>query len=777
MTDHLQESVLIADDEVDVRKSFCNFLSDFGYMVFEAGNGRECLEITNREKPDLILVDLHMPELNGMEVLARVKESSPDTPVIVVSGTGVLKNAIEALRKGAWDYILKPVEDMSVLLHAVEKSLERARLILENRSYQLKLEEKVERKTKELRRAIAAQRVSEEKYRRLIEHANDGICIVQDELLRYANHQVYKFTGYSPDEIINTHFERYIHPAEVPRIQRRGRRFLAGKENVQRYETVLLQKDGNGFDVEFNISSTTYDGQKAFLIFVSDITERKHAEEALRESEEKYRLIYEHSPFGIMCFQENGTLTDCNNKFAEIMGVSREELVGFNLLDSMAEPVRSVIEETIKYGIGHFEGEYPAIKKDRDIKIRAIHKRINSEDGKILGAIGIFEDITEKKNIEEQLQQARRMEAISSLAGGIAHQFNNALVGITGNIELLKMAFPDEENIEKYAGPMKTSVNRMTGLTSQLLAYAQGGKYNPQTLILNQFVNETLFLVQHRIAPEIRIVKDLPGNIYKVEADPTQIQMVLTGVIENAAEAIKGEGCIKIGIKNVEVNNDIAVNNPILKPGNYTCTTIEDNGKGMDMETLERVFEPFFTTNFQGRGLGMAAVYGIIKNHNGWISIDSEPGMGTIVRIYLPALDIPVEKPAEKKIKISFSTGTVMVIEDEEMVMDVSCKMLENLGYRALPAKNGIEAVKLAETFDGVIDLAILDIGLPDIEGKNVFLSLVKARPSLKVIVCSGYSIDGPAEDILAAGAHGYIQKPFTFSELSERLKTALESR
>ena len=242
-----------------------------------------------------------------------------------------------------------------------------------------------------------------------------------------------------------------------------------------------------------------------------------------------------------------------------------------------------------------------------------------------------------RRHMEARLWQAQKMEAIGTLAGGIAHRFNNALSVVTGNISLLETDFPADEKLAVYAKIMKASVCRMTQMTAQLLAYAGGGKYHAKTISLNNFVRDTLLLVKHTIDPAIQVDTDMPRDILNVKADQPQMQMALSAVLVNASEAMEGKGCIRIACKNTVVTDETVKDFPGLKPGNYVNLTISDAGKGIDEETRKRIFEPFFTTKFQGRGLGMAATYGIVKNHNGWISVDSEPGQGTTVKIYLPA--------------------------------------------------------------------------------------------------------------------------------------------
>jgi len=252
--------------------------------------------------------------------------------------------------------------------------------------------------------------------------------------------------------------------------------------------------------------------------------------------------------------------------------------------------------------------------------------------------------------------------------------------------------------------------------------------------------------------------------------------MVLSAILVNASEAIESKGHIRISTKKEEIDEDSIKYHPELKPGPQVCLTVEDNGRGMDKETRDRIFEPFFTTKFEGRGLGMASAFGIVRNHDGSISVYSEIGKGTVVRIYLPLLETRVEKPKIPKAEPQKGTGTILVIEDEEIVLDVSKALLEKLGYHVLTAETGQEAIEITKTFDDHIDLAILDMVLPDMGGKAVYALLKAVRPKLKVIVCTGYSIDGPAQEILDAGAEAFIQKPFSITEMSNKLKEVLEA-
>lgn len=488
------------------------------------------------------------------------------------------------------------------------------------------------------------------------------------------------------------------------------------------------------------------------------LSSNKHLENLLNNmSEGIFELDGEHS------------IVFVNATAVFIVGMPEEKLLGMPFIglfkDRHQGSIKALIEKE-QGGHTHTIGEdEPLILNDKRILLNVL--RVKDEEREVLTII--MNDISERKRMENQLRQAQRMESIATLAGGIAHQFNNALSVISGNIELLKMTSPVNHDME-YLEPINQSAYRMSNLTTQLLAYARGGKYNPRVTSLYNFIGDTLPLIRHSLDPGINIEIDMPENLLGAKIDLTQMQMVLSGVITNAAEAIEGHGNIKLAAFNTEIEKF----HPYLKTGRYACLRIQDDGKGMDEEIKNRIFEPFFTTYFQGRGLGMAAAYGIIQNHGGWISVDSEIGKGTTIVIYLPGLETIPEPEKEKIPELEKNSGVVLIIEDEKMILEVCQTMLEKLGYTVLEAESGEKAIEIVRTFEGEIDLAILDIGLPDMGGEKLFPILKQARENLKVIVCSGYAIDGPAQEILDAGAHGFIQKPYALGTLAKKLQEAL---
>ncbi len=513
---------------------------------------------------------------------------------------------------------------------------------------------------------------------------------------------------------------------------------------------------------------------------ITDITDRKMAQEALRQSEERFRDMARLLPETVFETDLRGNLTFVNEAALAQFGYSLDDIErGLSFLDVVAPQERErALANFLKIAQGEHLGlsEYLARKKDGTTFAVLIHTARILKDGILSGSRGFVIDISEKKALQEQLLRAQKMEAIGTLAGGIAHDFNNLLMGILGNISLMLMESDETNSFYERLKSMEEYVRRGSDLTRQLLGFARGGKYEVRTTNLGKFVLKSAEMFG-RTKKEIHIHHKTQDNLWYVDLDLGQMDQVLLNLFVNAWQAMPGGGELYLSVENVQLDKqDVLLVD--VHPGRFVKLTVADTGVGMDAATQARIFEPFFSTKERGRGtgLGLASVYGIIKNHGGFIRVESEKGAGTSFMIYLPASNRAVEEETRRDNNIQKGKETILFIDDEEMIVDVGRQVLEGLGYKVLPAVGGREGLSIFEQNEKRIDLVILDMVMPGLNGKETFDALRRLKPSVKVLLSSGYSLDSQAEEIMAKGCRGFIQKPFSTAELSAKVREVLAS-
>lgn len=639
--------------------------------------------------------------------------------------------------------------------------------------------------------ADRALKESEQKYRDVVELSNDGIAIIQNGNIKFINKYLSEIMGYGIEEITNTPFTEYFPPDELTQVADRYQRRMAGEDVESVYETKLIHKDGTIIPIEINVGIITYQDEPAELAFVRDITERKMFEEDLRQSEEKHRTIIENIKEGYFETDLSGHITFANDSYCHMMGYPREEIIGMRydkeiLRDfdpETAKAIFDIYQSVYETGETAFLENHEVIRKDGSILIPEMSvSLIKDKDGKAVGFRSIARDVTERRKAEQEklqletrLQQAQKMESIGTLAGGVAHDFNNLLMSMQGNVSLLLYKIsPDHPHYEKLK-TIEQHIHDGADLTKQLLGFARGGKYEVKTTDLNEIIKKTSNMFA-RTSKDIRVYDKYQDNIWTVETDQGQISQVLLNLYVNAWQAMPSGGDLYISTENIELDENFT-NSHAVPPGKFVKISVTDTGTGIDESTLKRIFEPFFTTKAMGRGtgLGLASAYGIIKNHGGIIDVYSEMNKGTTFNIFLPVSDKALMKEKESQIDILKGTETILFIDDEDRIIDSAQEMLEALGYNALLSKSGHEALDLFQKNIDIIDLVILDMIMTDISGSDVFDRLKKLKPDVKVLLSSGYSIDGHATDILKRGCNGFIQKPFTLEQLSKKIREILD--
>ena len=618
---------------------------------------------------------------------------------------------------------------------------------------------------------------SEERYRTLVEESFDGIFIRKEAKISFANQRLHQMLGYGRDELLNLDPCLIYHADYQGLVRERIHAGRLGGDIPSHYEVKLERKDGSWFYGEINAQPIRFEGEPGEQVWVRDITERKQAEAALQESEEKYRLLVENANDAIFIIQDE-VIKFPNPKTVDLLGYSPDELAEISFFDLVHSEDRDMVLEK---HVRTLEGEespgtcsFRIIYRAAEVLWVQINAVPITWEGRP-ATLSFLRDIMAEKKMEAQFLQAQKMEAIGTLTGGTAHDFNNLLMCIQGNASLMLSKIDSSHPYHKRLKSIEQSVQRGTELTEELLGFTTGEKYQVKPANLNEFIQKTANLFG-RTHKDIKIYEEFQKGIWLAEVDQGQIKHALLSLYVNAGQAMPGGGELQLQTKNVTLDESY-VRPYQLKPGKYVRTSITDSGVGMDEATQKRIFDPFFTTKDMGRGtgLGLASVYGIIKNHGGIITVFSKEGEGTTFTIYLPASEkevaeerpVPEENPTREEI--------VLLVDDEDMVIDIGKDMLKTLGYKVLLAKGGKEAIEVIRARKDKIDLVILGMTMADIGGGETYDRIREINPQAKVLLSSGYSIEGQAREILQRGCDGFIQKPFGMKELSKKLRKILD--
>jgi two-component system cell cycle sensor histidine kinase/response regulator CckA len=603
----------------------------------------------------------------------------------------------------------------------------------------------------------------------------DGLALATDTNGRivYANRAAEQISGYHQSEIMKLSFENLF---DLAKQQRRSiAQCLAGKGPAS-FETTIKTKEGASFPVQLKAALLNPDAaQQGLAVFAIDVSGLKHT------IEEQARLVtaVEHAAESIIVTDSQGIIEYVNPAFEKITGYSRDEVIGrhIELMDSgqQSKTFFSSILDTLQGG-KVWQGRTVNKRSDHSLyETEATVSPIKNKAGEITNYVSLQRDVSHEVRLEMQLRQAQKMEAIGTLAGGIAHDFNNLLMGIQGNISLSLLEVNSDSPLTKSLKKIEQYVQNGVDLTKQLLGFARGGKYEISLLNINKLLKEQN-LMFGRTNKDIVFENESNPDLWSVEADRGQIEQVLMNVYLNAIQAMPGGGTLTTRTENVIIDQD-QYNPYFVKAGRYIRITIEDTGVGMDEKIQQRIFDPFFTTKEMGRGtgLGLASVYGIIKNHEGFINVYSKKGKGARFEINLPAsgkLVLNKEKAREEFVR---GKETVLLVDDEDMIIDVAQRMLDKLGYKVFTARDGKEAVEVFRKHKEKIDVIVLDMIMPKMSGGEAFDQMKKIVPDIKVLLSSGYSINGQASEILNRGCNGFIQKPFNLQNLSKSLRTILE--
>ncbi|MFN3652135.1 MAG: response regulator [Armatimonadota bacterium] len=811
--------ILIAEDSRTQAEELRSLLEDVGFEVEVGTNGREALEMLERSRPDMILSDLFMPEMDGFAFCQAVKsrDETRRIPFILLTQLNTPGGIAIGLQHGADDFVPKPydedllLERVRALLAANDGSetradpglgqlpLERASLLLDQREQALRTSH-----------AFLEQLVA----------GSPGIILRAETRLRrisYISPNIEALLGFAPEEVLRSSdfLADRIHPDEKVQVLTSLHGAYLTSEDGWRTECRLQHQDGSyhWFYISARFDESATGGSSPPLVaHLLNIDVRKEAEariqslnktlelrvqertadaeararelaaseEALRQSNAALRTLIAGAPLAIVGFDPEGRVTQWNPAAEQMLGWNEAEVLGRKppFIPAYAgEEFQELLRVSAEGGrLRNVERRRE--RKDGTPIDLSLWTAPLWADGRILGVISMMEDVTQRKQLEEQLRQTQKMEAFGQLAGGIAHDFNNMLAVISGYSEVLAMLPGIEGNAREFVDEIHAAAERAAALTRQLLAFSRKQVLEPKTVDLSALVEGTVRMLRRLIGEDIAVRTRSEPELGKVRADPGQIEQVLMNLVVNARDAMPRGGSLLITASNAEISEESRPPGSPVPPGAYVQLSVTDSGCGMSKEVLAQLFEPFFTTKEPGKGtgLGLATVYGIVTQSEGYITVESEPGQGTTFRIYLPRVDAADGgEETGRRTAAAGGVETILLVEDEPSVRQLVNTLLQSQGYTVLEATNPGDALRICERYTGTIHLLLTDVVMPGMSGRELHEHLRQAYPPLRVLFMSGYMDDAVLRHGVLTDDADFIQKPFAAASLAGKLREVLD--
>ena len=749
--------------EREVRRT----LPDSEFMCIETE--KDFLAALESFRPDIILSDYTLPKFSGMAALKLAKEHVPEIPFILVTGSINEETAVECIKAGAWDYLIK--EHITRIGPAILNTMEQKRLHDET----LRSESALKKSQVIMNAALSSMTDS------LFISDVDGQLVESNEA--FATFHKFKSLSDCLKKIDDypAFLEMFTNRGKsVPLDMRPVHRALRG-ETVTNIEYTLRRKDtGKTWEGSYSFNPIR-DEQGVItgsIVVARDITEHKKAE----AERERLMTAIDQADETVVITNKEGVILYTNPIFEQTTGYSCEEAKGKNprilKSDQQDDAFYHNLWQTLTNG-ETWRGRLINKRKNETLYTEeATISPVLDPAGNIVNYVAVKRDITDQIELKSQLQQAQKMDSIGQLAGGVAHDFNNKLQVILGYTEMALGQTGLSDGLHEPLIEIQKAARHSSDLTRQLLAFARKQTIFPEILDLNATVKEMLNMLRRLIGEHIDLLWEPGVDLWPVKMDPSQIDQILANLSVNARDAIEGIGKVTLLTRNITIDQAGSPSQPDCIPGDYVQLSFSDNGCGMKKEVLEKVFEPFFTTKEVGKGtgLGLATLYGIVKQNNGLTTVYSTQKHGTTFKIYLPRCsdeEVAAEEAAEKK-PTERGHETILLVEDETVLLNLGQQMLEALGYTVLPANLPEEALRIAEKYSGKIDLLLTDVILPEMNGQDLAAQLKKTLPKLKCIFMSGYTADVIARNnVLGEGVH-FIQKPFSIPELAAKVREVL---
>ncbi len=621
----------------------------------------------------------------------------------------------------------------------------------------------------------------------LIESAGQAILIIQHEHIVFCNTMAEIVLGYTEDELAEIPITDFIHLDYREQVMASYNHCLKDQLSVNNYAFQLIDRFHNLKWVEINAVYFLWNNIPSVLIFLSDITDRKRSNEEMKASESRFREIVEKSTDAIFVFQDNH-MVNVNPRFTELFECTNEEVTSpeFSFMTLIAEESREELKVVFEYWKQNYTVKervplaFIGVTMNGEKKDLEINSSLIEWDSRP-AVLGIVRDISMIRKLEAQLNQAQKMEAVGRLAGGIAHDFNNMLTGIIGHAELASMQLREDDPIYQDLKEIMETSERSANLVRQLLVFSRKHIIKPILINLNQTLENLNRMLVRIIGEDIQLQILADDNLHSIKADNSQVEQIIVNMAVNARDAMPQGGTLSFKTANVYVNQATLRPYGNLKEGDYVGLSIMDTGIGMPTEVISHIFEPFYTTKPEGKGtgLGLATVYGIIQQNNGFISVDSEVGKGTSFHIYLPASmeAVEVKEPSAGEKFSKFGNERVLVVEDDPSVRKTAVRSLERFGYNVIATKSGNDAYMMCKTMDEKVDLVLTDIVMPIMSGIELAGLLRGLWPDIVVLFMSGYTEDARLEEEIMSDKSNFLPKPFRPLELVHKVRELLETK
>jgi two-component system cell cycle sensor histidine kinase/response regulator CckA len=639
-----------------------------------------------------------------------------------------------------------------------------------------------------VRRGQAAGRARNEspghagRYRELLAEAQEAAAVGVDGRIVFANEPCMRMFGLS-ESPVGASITDFFAPRSRPQVEEIARHRRSGVAVPEVYEATALRPDGSTFEVEVHVTPVEFEGRPATQAIVRDVTSRKRMEAGLRESEERYRLLFERNLAGVYRATVAGRLLECNRAFAQMLGYSSpaEAMAQSSAAFHSSEEGHEVFLERLRREGSLLNHEYQAPRRDgTPVWLIGNFSLLSGEGGEEI-LLGTIFDMTDRRRLQEQLLQAQKMEAIGRLAGGIAHDFNNLLTAVSGYTELLLGRLADGDPGREHALEIRQAGQRAAALTQQLLAFSRRQVLEPRVLDLNSVISDMERMLRRVIGEDIDLTAALDQSLWRARADPSQIEQAILNLVVNARDAMPRGGRLTIETGNVELDERYTDRYATFRPGPHVMLAVSDTGVGMSPDLQARLFEPFFTTKELGKGtgLGLSTTYGIVKQSGGSIWVYSEPGQGTTFKIYLPRCEDPLdrrEEPAPPAPRPPTGTERVLLVEDEPEVRRLVERLLRMNGYTVVAAPGPAEALAAVRAAAESVDVLVTDVVMPGMNGRELARALASRVPGLRVLYMSGYTDAAIAQQGILEPGTAFLSKPFTPDGLARKLREVLDA-